>query len=269
MDEHPKTLVRRVMAGGVVLLSLVPAGLAAWNTERVPVARPVQGAIERPALVFSQYSVNLGVVRPVETIPARFEFWNNGSRPIEIVDIEPSCGCLAPRLFDGKTTYQPGEQGRFLVGVNTANEKPGPKEYRIRVRYDDGQPRKQSVYFRMSLPETKVSVIPPEVYFYQLNGKPDSREIQVTDHRDASLEVVGASISSHQAIVTVGKKAKTTAGHWSTPIRIDVPGDVSPGREISVVTILTDDPEFKQIQVPVLIHGPQGNVRLTGGQQED
>jgi hypothetical protein len=268
MDEQ-KTLIRRLAVGGIVVLSLVPVGLAAWNTERVPVARPMQGGIERPTLVFSQYSVNLGEVRPVETIPARFDFWNNGPRPIKITEIEPSCGCLAPKLFDGKTTYQPGEQGRFLVGVNTANEKPGEKEYRIRVRYDDGQPREQTVYFRMTLPAMKVSVTPSEVYFYQLNGQPDSREIHVTDHRGASLEVQGASISSHQASVTVGEMSRTPEGHSTTPIRIDVPGDVSPGREIAVITILTNDPEFRQIQVPVLIHGPQEKVRLTGGEREE
>lgn len=268
MDEDRSRCGGHASGMGIALLALLPLGLATWNTERVPLARTVSGSTQRPSLAFSQYAVHRGDVPPIGTIPIPFEFCNTGDRPLTLIKLDPSCGCLAPRVEQDKMTYAPGEWGRFYVSVKTANESPGPKEYRVRVEYDDGQPREETVHFHMTIPRQKVTVKPSELYFYQLNGKADSREILVEDHRGGSLEVLGAAVSSGEAIVTVGERLQHQEGYWVTPVRIDIPDRDTPGREIVTITIRTDDQEYPEIRVPMLIHGPSQKIQLTGGEHE-
>lgn len=266
MEERSHNWITRLGGWGVAGLALLPAALAVWSTERIPAARAVHGESERSSLVFSQYAVNLGEIPPTATIPVPFDFHNAGDRPLTLVKLDPSCGCLAPRVEQEKMSYAPGESGRFVVSVKTANESAGPKEYRVRVQYDDGRPREQLVHFRMVIPHKKVTVAPSELYFYQLNGKADWREIVVEDHRGGSLTVQGAAISSGESIVTVGEKYRHADGHWATPIRIDVPARPNPGKEIVMLTVRTDDSEYPEIRVPILIYGPTQPIQLTGGE---
>lgn len=258
----------RFVSSAALLIGACPLIMAALCTRSVPEAAPMSGRPLPKQLVFSQYAVNLGEVRPTGTIPAHFEFLNLGDSPIEIVRFDPSCGCLAPKLYDGKTVYEPRERGRFYVSVNTAKETPGPKAYTVGVHYtQNGQSKQETVTFRMSVPERKVSVVPPEVYFYQLNGEPDSREIVVEDHRGQDLNVLEVVCSSELAEVTVGQKVYRE-GVPKTPIRIDVPGDPPAGRNIAFLEIRTDDPEFPTIPVPILIHGPLETVQQVSGEME-
>lgn len=252
----------------LLFLGAAPALLAGLLTAKQPEGRSIVGTRERSSLVFSQYAVHLGEVRPVGTIPAHFDFVNAGDEPINILKLEPSCGCLAPRLYDDKQVYQPGERGRFYVSVKTANESPGPKDYTVKVLYDDGQPQERLVSFRLSVPEKKVSVTPAEVYFYQTNGKADTRELQITDHRGRDLNVLDVVSSSDLAQVFVGKK-QNNQGITTTPIRIDVPADVPPGKNISLITIETDDPDYRLIKVPVLIWGPNETIQQVSGEATD
>jgi len=223
--------------------------------------------VEREQLVFRQYAIDLGLVPPVGTVPAYFDFRNQGDEPIEIVDLEASCGCLAPRLYDDKKTiYEPGEGGRFYVTVKTANETPGPKSFTVLVKYDDGQPKERVLSFRLEIPERKVTVSPAQLLFYQINGEPDSREITLSDYRGASLNVLNVRSESELVSLSVGEKVQS--GENSTiPIRIDVAALAPPGRQEFFVTIETDDPEYKRIQVPVMIFGPENPIRQVSGEQ--
>ncbi len=260
MEEQKSSSRLPLWATGLVLCGLTPAVLAGIFTQAVPVARPISGLVERDPLVFSQYAVHLGEVRPVGTVPAHFDFFNAGTTPIEILKLDPSCGCLAPRLYGEKTRYEPGEQGRFYVSVKTANEAPGPKEYTVKVNYNDGKPQERIVSFKLTVPEKKVSISPAEVYFYQTHGQADSREIVLEDHRGLNLNIIDLEYNDSTAQVTLGEKV--VEGSTSrTPIRIDVPGDVPPGRHVSVLTIHTDDSEYRTIRVPILVWGPKSNIQ--------
>ncbi len=266
MEEHQSAKRLKLKATGIVLFGLAPAILSVFLTQASPAARPISGKIERSPLVFSQYSVQLGEVRPVGTVPAHFDFFNAGKAPIEILKLDPSCGCLAPRLYGEKKIYQPGEHGRFYVSVKTANETPGPKEYTVKVNYNDGAPQESLVSFKLTVPEKKVSVTPSEVYFYQTQGKADSREIVVEDHRGLHLNVLDIEHTSEKAEVTLLEKI--IEGSTSrTPIRINVPGDVPPGRHVSLITIHTDDSEYHTIKIPVLVWGPKATIQQASAEE--
>lgn len=211
----------------------------------------------RPALAFDQYAVDFREVPPRPVIQAHFDFTNHSDRPVTILKLEPSCGCLDPKLYGNQTHYEPGERGRFYVTLHTANESPGPHDYSIAVRYHDEQPREEMLAFRLTLPERKVSVEPPEVYFYQLSGQPSEQVIYVTDYRDTNLEVISARCTSELVSIEVLPPETDAEGHRRTPIRLSVPGEVPAGRHTGLVTIATTDPDFRELYAAVLVHGAE------------
>ena len=111
-------------------------------------AQTPQSTSVPPSLAFDQYLVNLGPV-PVPPRPivlAHFPFMNRGTQPAVITELIPSCGCLNPQLE--KRSYEPGESGEFLLRVVTTREEPGPKEYSVRVLYQDPQPLEVELTFK-------------------------------------------------------------------------------------------------------------------------
>ena len=271
-------------------LALVPFGWGLLQNCRAPSVRAMTASAPRPALAFDQYSLDSANVGTRPLVQAYYNFTNNGTQPLRITKLDPSCGCIKPRLENGQTEYLPGEVGRFFVQLATAGESPGPKEFTVQVHYDDGQPHEQTVAWRMTLPEKKLTVEPREVYFYQVNGQSDSRTIYVTDHRHTAkieqissesigkrhppLELVDLQIKAFAPAIgrnqdetppkprpveglftaTIGDAEETDEGR-RIPIRIDVPGLLPPGRTTALVAINTTDPDFPKLYVSVLLEG--------------
>jgi hypothetical protein len=246
-----------MLSRGLTCAALLPFFAAIAARFGSTPAAPIQNQPELPPLAFSQYAVNLGDVTPRPVVPAHFDFVNTGDTSVTITKLEPSCGCLNPQLVGDKKVYAPGERGRFYVSVRTANESSGPHAYTVGVHYADPRPHQDTLTFRLTLPERKVSVEPPEIFFYQLTGEPDSRVVYVTDYRGHGLEVQEATCSLEFVTVEVLPREQDENGHERTPIRVSVAGDVPPGRVIRAVRIRTNDPDFEQLHAAVVIHGPQ------------
>jgi hypothetical protein len=257
-------------------LSLAPclASFIAWVSPAAPAA--VAPGNPKAALSFSQYAVTLKETRPVNSIRAHFRFWNNSSETVKILSTRPSCGCVSATVVGLKATaapgerykktYSPGEAGMIELILPTANEEPGRHEYTITVAYDDGAVRKEDVLkFNVELPAKSVRLEPSELHFYQY-GDPLTKTVRVIDERNQVLDVTGARIeyymgqgkrsepvSTELAEATIGPTEITKEGKRATPIRIDVDGNTVPNENISHVVITTNDPEFPELKVPMLI----------------
>ncbi len=253
-------MARRPRTAWWSLAGLIPCAMAVI-AESIPAHSPVIQAV-RPGneLRFDQYGVSYPQVAPYPVIEAHFDFQNCSPAAVTVEDVEPSCGCLRWHLAGAKKTFAPGETGSLVVRMQTANEKPGPHFYTLDVKTRGHSRETQQLTFRVTLPERKVSIEPSEVYFYQLNGQPDSRTIYITDYRtDGSppLEVVRVESLSRQVTAEVQPAETDDQGRRRIPIVLSVPGAVPTGRETSLVRIVTSDPEFTQMGFPVLIEGPR------------
>lgn len=217
---------------------------------------PVAAAPPRSPLAFDQYLVDLRDhvgLRPV--IRAHFDFTNMGDRPVTISELVPSCGCLSPQLWGDQKVFQPGQKGRFYIAMQTANEEPGPHEYTVKVRYEDTQPREETIEFRLILPEVKVSVEPAELAFYQLNGQDSEATVRVSDRRVRPLDVVSAECTLPGVTVKVLTPEPGDDGRNKVPIKVHVDGEYPAGRHRGLVRIATSDPEFKELRVSLYIEG--------------
>lgn len=206
-----------------------------------------------PALAFDQYLVNLGEVEPTAQVYGRFGFTNTSDHPVTIHELKPSCGCLNPRLE--KRTYAPGESGEFYLRVQTANEEPGPKEYFCKVLYEDIEPREVEVRFKVTLPDEQVAVRPRALIFYQPAGgaPPPSQKVVVTDYRAMPLRVTSIRCTSDLITATLGDAATDSDGVHRTYLSVAVTGSPTPGKHRALVRIFTNDPEYPELRVPLMI----------------
>ncbi|REJ76656.1 MAG: DUF1573 domain-containing protein [Planctomycetota bacterium] len=241
----------RVFAACCPLLAAFAAQLSNIEPTQVTEAAPLS------PLVFRQYAVNLREVPPQPTFQAHFDFMNRGDHPVRITNLDPSCGCLRPVLHGDKTEYEPGETGRFYVTMHTANVAPGPHGYSVDVEYSGREQHTESLAFRITLPQKKLSVEPAEVFFYQLSGEAGEQTIHVTDYRGGRpLNVTAAHCDSEVVTVEILPAGQDDDGNPRVPLRISVPEGVPPGRQTALVKIETDDPEFRRVYAAVLVEGP-------------
>jgi hypothetical protein len=188
---------------------------------------------------------------------ARFAFTNRTDRVVRIVALEPSCGCLNPRLE--KKIYQPNESGQFLLRVQTANEQPGPKTYHCKVVYEDPEAREVDLTFKVILPEATVTVRPGSLILYCFGDSPVSREIVISDTRDRNLKLLGVQSSLDVVSATIGSSSLDEVGYRTSRVLVEA-NNVPVGRHQGLITILTNDRDFPQLRVPVRVERPD---RLT------
>ncbi len=243
---------------GVGLLAAIPFCVACLASGSPDEPRSMSDVREFAPLAFAQYAIDFGEVPSMPVVHAHFDFINRSDVPVEILGLKPSCNCLNPTLMGGRTTYAPGEAGRFHIQVRTANEPAGKQDYVVELDYKDtlDHVHTEALIFRVTLPVLKVTVEPSEVLFYQLSGEAGSQTIHVTDFRDRPLEVSEVVCDSPHASFEVGETIVDEEGRSTIPITINIPEGIPPMREITFINIHTTDEEFSNLQVPILIHGP-------------
>ncbi len=236
------------------LVALIPVATAVGFDVAGTRPRPVAKLHDaRPGLAFDQYLVNLGSVPPQAEHRAYFAFTNTGTTPVKITGLKPSCGCLNPKLK--KFTWQPGERAQFSLKVLATREPPGPKEYTCRVEYNDGQPRETLLRLKVNLPEQKLVVSPKALIIYQNTPDPVTQPITLTRHHGGRINVLDVSTSSPLGQATIGRDRINPQGQRTAEVLVTV-ADVPPGRHHVFVNITTDDPDYPEVQVPVLVIGP-------------
>lgn len=251
----PRLLLTRVVLVGGLLLAVVPFCLALVVHASGPRPQNLAPPRDLPSLAFHQHLVDLREVDPDRPLAfARYTFTNTSDQPVRITDLEPSCGCLKPQLR--KDLYLPGETGEFFLRVQTTTETAGPKEYVVKVSYEDPQPHELDLTFRVTMPERHVVVEPRALLFYQNSENATTRTAIISDHRDKPFRVTAATSSSEWVTAEIGSSTVDARGVRHTEVDITAAGRVPSGRHDGVITITTDDESFRTVQIPVTVMGP-------------
>lgn len=248
----------------LIALALLPLGTAV--AARLAGSTPQPAAARTPTapVVFAQYLVDLGEVKDTPIVYAWYRFRNAGDRPIHVRKLHPSCGCLSPQL--GKHDYRPGESGEFYLRVRTENETPGLHEYTVGFEYEtldpetgsvDTEPRLETLSFRVTLPERKVTVEPRGLAFYQLDGNSSTQDIVVRDFRPGRrLRILEATCASDLVTVSLAESVEE-AGHRRHTLQVTVAGTVPAGTIHETIEMHTDDETHPILRFPLLIRGPE------------
>jgi len=216
-------------------------------------AAPVAAAPDRPALAFEQYLVDYGEIAATDEVKVHYGFRNNGKQTVHVRELVPSCGCMQPKLE--QRDYEPGQSGRFLLRVQTANQEDGEKEYRVTVKYQDPAPREVELIFRLVLPDSRVIVKPRALAFYVMGNKPVTQEVEIIDRRPVPLAIDQVECAPDLGEVDILGGQVDSDGVWRGRLRVTVPGNAPEGRHQALLVIHTTDPAYPVLRVPLVIHG--------------
>lgn len=250
MEVQP---VRPAIKLALWTLALIPVGtclLVHYGRPSVAVAIPHP---VRPALAFHQYQVDLGAIGPVGEVRGVFAFANHGKDSVDIIDVVPSCGCLKPRI--DKKHIRPGEESAVVLRIQPAGETAGPKEYFADVIYSDPTPRQQRLTFKVEIPSKQMVINPRALLFYQLGTEPTEKTLTVSDPRGKPFRILGVSYESSLINTSLGEPTVTDEVPQQT-VKVVVAGECPPGRQQVLLKVLTDDPDYPELRVPVMIVGP-------------
>lgn len=240
--------------------AILPVGLAFVAHVFGGQARDAVETRQPPSLAFSQYLVDEREPEFQPYYQANFYFKNMGDRTVTVTDLKPSCGCLSPKLDE--RIYPPGADGRFSLKIDPTREKPGPREYYVDVHYTDPEPQVARVTYKLVLPDRKIEISPKALLFYHLtpNGPETSQEVVISDYRERQLAIEGIESTSPLARAELTSKSEDESGNLHVRFKITVAGDVPTGTSRAIINLTTDDPQFRVLQVPVLIRGPEPQV---------
>lgn len=215
----------------------------------VPMLLFLRAALVHAELECPQPVVDKGEVRSGLPLSHRFAFRNGGALAVDITDVHPSCGCLAPKL--DKRHLQPGESGELLLEVNTLTQPAGLNSWRITLHYKSGQAEQQMSLFIRAQIVTEITVEPPSLAIY--TDTAIHHEITVIDRRTEPLIVRAAPTSSPHVRTQLGELRRDAAGHWRRTIRVEVLADCPEGTHAETLRICTSDPLYSELKVPFTI----------------
>ncbi|MFN9375289.1 MAG: DUF1573 domain-containing protein [Planctomycetaceae bacterium] len=221
-----------------------------------------------PTLSFEQYLIDYGQVVPTEEVRTHFGFMNMADRPIQIDRLEPSCGCLQPRLDEKYRELDPGERGEFLIRIQTANQAVGPKEYTVIVHYRDPEPRQTTVRFRVTLPDNQVALKPRALMMYLSGSSPMVQTAEVIDRRPNKFEIVKLEVEpAHLATVEPSGEFDDSEDHRHYKLRIEVNPELADGSHRGVIWVHTNDPAYQTLRLPLAVQ--KGVVPKTARNRTD
>ena len=215
----------------------------------VPMILLLRTALVRGELQCTSSVVDKGEVRSGLALAHRFTVINRGSEPVEITDVHPSCGCLAPKLE--KRRLQPGESTQLMLEINTLTQPAGINSWRVTLRYRSGTVEQELPLYINARIVTEISVEPPSLAIY--TDSSIGHEIVVIDRRTEPLIVRAVPTSSPHVRTHLGALQRDAAGHWRRAIQVEVLEECPEGTHQETLRICTSDPLYSELKVPFTI----------------
>jgi hypothetical protein len=200
-------------------------------------------------LRFREPAVNLGEVRTGKPLTHTFTYVNAGSDVLEITDARASCGCLTPRL--DKQTLQAGEEGALVLEINTLSQPAGKLTWRVQLGYRSGNASYEAALLVSAQVVAEVMVQPSAVAIYADHAI--GHDILLTDVRPRALAISEVRTSSPELKAELAGEFQDAAKHRVRKIRLGVTENYPTGRHTESVAIFTDDPDYRELKVPVTV----------------
>jgi hypothetical protein len=210
---------------------------------------PLSTLAARADLECAQPVVEKGEVRSGVSLSHRFSLVNRGSDTVEITDVRPSCGCLAPKLEYRRLL--PGESGDLVLEVNTLTQPAGAHSWRETIRYTTAGVEKELPLYIAARIVTEISVEPPSLAIY--TDTAIKREITILDRRTEPLIVRSVQASSPYILTHLGELRRNDAGHWVRSIQVEVTADCPYGNHAETLLVCTSDATYPELTIPFTV----------------
>ncbi|MBA4067367.1 MAG: hypothetical protein C0501_27390 [Isosphaera sp.] len=181
-----------------------------------------------------------------------FDLTHTGAGTLTVTKVEAGCGCFRQVLT--AAVLKPGESAKLTLEVNTLTQPDGPNRWQAAVAYRTDAPGRPPEAGELLLQVTatlsrEVAVTPPQVGFSTAAGA--TQVLTVTDTRGTPLKVVRAATTSPHLAAEVGPRADGKPSAQAVTVKLSA--DAPAGQTDEAVVLLTDDPAYPELRVPVRV----------------
>jgi hypothetical protein len=198
---------------------------------------------------FAQTAIEAGEVRAGAPLSREFRFLNDGPETAELLEVEPSCGCVRPGIR--QRVFPAGEGGQIALEVNTLGQADGPHTWQLTVRFRRGQQIEDVLLKLHARVVTELSVQPAALLL--CTGGTVRQEVVLTDLRPQPLAGIDLRTTSNRLAATLLEQKRDGNGHQVFRIGLETAAGGPDGRHEEVLDIFTRDPLYGHLQVPVTI----------------
>jgi uncharacterized protein DUF1573 len=227
------------------------------------VIQTIVGTVARAELRCDEALVTLGEVKAGRPLTHRFTFTNRGTEVVQITAVQPSCGCLNPRL--GERRLRPGDSGVLMLEVNTLTAAVGPNAWRVQLVYSSGGPSRELTLALRATVVSEITVRPAALVLQTESSV--GHEVTLTDGRTNPLTATAVQTTDPMLRATLQKPRLDDAGHKVQTVRLDVEPAFPEGRHEETLQIFTSDSDYPELRVPVtVVKQARTAVRATPGE---
>jgi len=200
-------------------------------------------------LICTQPVVDKGRCKAGVVLSHTFELKNVGQELLVIRRVESACGCI--KLAVGAQELRGGEITALTVEIATLTQPDGLQRWPIRLYYqspsDEKAARERTLELAIQARIVREVDIQPSRLVISTRGA-TKHTITITDHRPRTFTI--RRISSVSPFVTATILKHADSRH---EIMVQVQDQLPEGEHDGSVSIWTDDAEYREIRIPVLI----------------
>jgi hypothetical protein len=196
--------------------------------------------------------VDLGKCRGGPSISHRFVLWNRGTAEVRIVHVQPSCGCVVPRLTG--RVVKAGDSVEVAVHVGTISQPEGANLWSVRLYYRSaGSDEDCLVNLQMRADLHREVAVQPAAL--RLSGKPGlTHPLQCIDRRPQPMELRAVASSSGRLEVWDEGQWHRRNHEWVRTLHVRMSANCPPGRYDDFVQIVARDPDYHDVRIPVTLN---------------
>jgi hypothetical protein len=206
------------------------------------------GQAPAPLLV-RDAEVDRGEVKAGTALTHVFELRNAGPAPLTITEVAVACGCLQPKL--SRREIPPGEMAGLAIDVNTLSQQSGPNLWKTTVRFAQGN-EKGELELRIKARIVREVSIEPVALGVTI-AKESSHTFTLTDRRPKALTIVAVRCSSPEVKVEPAPAVANASGEHTQQVLVTILASFPAGRHTETIQIITDDPEYRELRVPLTV----------------
>lgn len=205
-----------------------------------------------PSVLVAEPVINAGTVPVGEPIEAEFVIENQGDAPLEILRVQPACGCTVAEYDE---TIEPGGTGRIRATVDTTSEvgvnakvisvlTNDPQTPRIRLTIESNvkpflSMRPGYARFTSFVRDDRDQSIP------QLLWADDFEKLEIT-----GVETPGAWVEvSYREAIETERSEEGVGQQWRIDVTLSKDAPVGPVADR--ILLRTNHPEQKVVEIPV------------------
>ncbi len=204
-----------------------------------------------PKLVVPEKVKDFGTVAQGEQLKANFELRNEGTAPVEVKSVRPTCGCTVAS-YDKKIA--PGATGSIAASVDTTNFS-GPIAKSLLVLTNDPETPNLTLVVKAEV-QPHVEVLPrPLVRFNAVQGDEATDKVTLVSSMGEGFSITGVESSVPYISATSRKLGKDEMlPNKNAPqyeVSLAMAPDAPVGPVNATVMVHTDDPKAKEVPIRV------------------